>query len=681
MSATDTRSPDAAADDLLRSLVRDLLPHLRIDQVMDSWVGSADGLLAWWSRWTGPGDPPRARSPEEVWTEIRDRYPRAAVFPLGTVAERALRRVVMGLLGPAPDGDDAAVRAALRRVSASRLMHRYLSLLLFEAALLDLRGSSDQVHRDYGFWYHWRPDGALRSLEEEAELRARLWRACLRRGAALLRAWVERRPGPACPRDEDLDAALRDVFELGPAPRRRRLRRPAVTVLGLRPDAETTARHGPIAYDAREIVVDGTGANVRLDDRELLAACGGTLDGRLRDLIEIAVTFYLADIYVPRGTLFERDLVVLMPVRNPELWSRNAAAIERPVSFLVGNTVRFRFVAGAAGRGRSVGDLRVDDDGRCVALFSGGLDSFVGAALAVAEGREPVLLSHAPSPALLGLQRRLLARLRGTGETPEAVVVQAGAEHRQVASMDRLGRPPEQDLYQHGRSFLFLSLAAAVALSRRIGRIHVCENGPVALNPSFSEARFNTRTTHPVFFALFERLIEEVFGVHLAIVDPFELKTKGEVVELLPEDFHRDLRATNSCWSYAHVKPFAADLGIEKFSGGHCGRCVPCVWRRAAVRRAKLAELDDTYLWDVVPDHAWDRWLDRRHFTVLLDLYRSCWGALEAPSDQALLDLCPDLAEIGPGSLADRLDLQRRHAQEIVDWFHAAAAKLVYRLD
>ena len=242
----------------------------------------------------------------------------------------------------------------------------------------------------------------------------------------------------------------------------------------------------------------------------------------------------------------------------------------------------------------------------------------------------------------------------------------------------RLGPPPPQTLYQHGRSFLFLALAATVAISKGIADIRVYENGPVALNAPFSEARFNTRTTHPVFLDLFARLLREALEVEVRIANPFELMTKGEVLAGLEP---RDLAAipgTNSCWSYSKVGQITKRLGLASFSGRHCGRCIPCIWRRAAVKHAG-AEHDDTYIWDEVPDEQWPRFLDRGHLTPLLDLYRACRNTLATPDDE-LLDLCPELDEIGPATLDERLALHRRYSAEVAAWFEDNADRLRYRL-
>ncbi len=643
--------PDTAADEMLLTLVKDVLPHIRMDELFSSGIESLKLLLRMRSSLA-------TRPPHAVWAEVRKQNPHAASFPLGGVCERATRRLVLSF----NRGWSA------RR---ERMVHHYLSLLIFETALMDFRGSSDYLDQDFGFWFHFHTNGRPRSLAEQVEMRSRLWSASERAAVELLRVWEPGRRN-RCANDENVDAALREVFQRGPAQRRK----PAgtVTVLGVKAEAPITRQHA-VDRGAPQIIVGGADASAILHEEQLLEACGGTLDSRVRDLLDIATTFYFADICIPRNGLFARDLVFLMPVRNLVLWSENADTVAQIGAFLTGNDVAFRFTARS---GKQAGPRRISltDDERCVALFSGGLDSFVGAVQMLKERCAPILVSHSASAALIGMQRELLSALQASGNF-DSVHVRTSTQ-KGLPVMESL-RTAQTELYQHGRSFLFLSLATAVALSKGIAKVRVYENGPVALNVAFSEARFNTRTTHPVLFLMFRKLIKAIFDVDIRLENPFELLTKGEVVELLSEEQHSALHLTNSCWGYSKVQLLAKRANAKGFGGKHCGRCIPCVWRRAAVRRANLCQFDDRYLWDAVPENRWGDFLDRRHLTVLLDLYRACQTGVAARTDDELLDLTPDLDEIGPGTLAERVAMHRRYAQEIVDDFDEVASRLYYR--
>jgi 7-cyano-7-deazaguanine synthase in queuosine biosynthesis len=281
-------------------------------------------------------------------------------------------------------------------------------------------------------------------------------------------------------------------------------------------------------------------------------------------------------------------------------------------------------------------------------------------------------LSHYPAPALRGIQKRLEETLRARHPRLINVSVPVSAAGKLSDSDNLLGQPPKQVLYQHGRSFLFLALASTLAIQNGIADIYVHENGPISLNPTFSEARFNTRTTHPVFVEYFRELLRRVFGVELRINSSFANLTKGEILDGLDSEWVEHLRKTNSCWSYSKVRLWAGQMDIRDFTGGHCGRCLPCLARRAAFHHAKLDSADDSYLWDAVPAHKWSKWLDTRHFTPILDQFRFCQNALVMP-DSALLDFCPDFYDDNEEKVREKLALYRRFAGEMVAWFELNA--------
>jgi 7-cyano-7-deazaguanine synthase in queuosine biosynthesis len=681
VTTTPPSSVDRAWDELLRMLLADILPRVPIDILTDSVVEPTRVLLealaaadaAGLAEWAGGAS---VDVPAAGWRRLREARPALACFPLGSPTERATKRCLVGLVrSAARSGREDARRDS---PGPGRVLRAYLALWLFEVALVDLRGSCDRLERDYGFLYHFLPDGQLRPASDEAELRRGLLGAARRMARAVTEGWAAPR-GRAVPDPRALVRALQQQVNV--PFRRPASRAPGVAVLGLSREAASLAPRDVDRRAARHIYFHGAGANGRLDIGELVAACGGGLDPRVADLIDIAATAYLADIYIPRDTLMARDLGFVIAVRQPGLWTRHAEAVSRPLSFLSLNPVNMRFVPLVTTDGVAKRALPRQASEGTVSLFSGGLDSFACASQLAARGQRALLVSHDPGAMVHGIQQRLARALRArraadgrANGSLTAVSVPVRAD-RQAPPINRLGDPPGQVLYQYTRSFLFLSLATAVALHNGLREVLVPENGPVSLNPAFSEARTNTRTTHPRFLAEFARLAADVFGVEIVFRNPFELLTKGEVLAAVDPARHEWLRHTNSCWSYSKVKLWAKDVGHPGFTGGHCGRCLPCIWRRAAMRRAGLANSDDVYLWDHVPAERRGKWISRRHLTVLLDQLRFCRNVLALPVP-ALLDLCPDLLE-GQGRFAERLALVRRFSSEVVDYFRNDARELM----
>ncbi len=244
-----------------------------------------------------------------------------------------------------------------------------------------------------------------------------------------------------------------------------------------------------------------------------------------------------------------------------------------------------------------------------------------------------------------------------------------------ITNRDKVWRPLGGSLQsimaQHLRSFLFLSLAAAVALELGIKKIFVFENGPVALNPLFSEARVNTRTTHLHFLWLFQDLIKEVFNVELCIENPFLYMSKGEVVRILAKPRLRGLMAlTDSCWNWFKVPLVARNENFNWCRETHDGECIPCIIRRAAVHWAGLYDEDTSYLTDVFNEYPH---MNLDIIKIMADYTRFCHN-VNALKDQELLHYAPDFSIYGNGVDCQKLiKMYRKHAGEIVECFRARA--------
>jgi len=120
-------------------------------------------------------------------------------------------------------------------------------------------------------------------------------------------------------------------------------------------------------------------------------------------------------------------------------------------------------------------------------------------------------------------------------------------------------------------------LAATVVKQYHEGQpvaLYVCENGFISINPPLTAGRLgslSTRTTHPVFLGLFQKLLDEA-GLRVLVENPYQFLTKGEMLARCADrDFLRkNARRATSCGRFARN-------GYK-----HCGRCVPCLVRRAA---------------------------------------------------------------------------------------------------
>lgn len=94
----------------------------------------------------------------------------------------------------------------------------------------------------------------------------------------------------------------------------------------------------------------------------------------------------------------------------------------------------------------------------------------------------------------------------------------------------------------------------------------------------------STRTTHPYFMGMLQSLLTGL-DIDISLVNPFQMQTKGEMMKTCKDlDFlNTHYQDTLSC---SHP-----DQG--RWTGeavGHCGECLPCTIRKAAI---KAAGLDD----------------------------------------------------------------------------------------
>ena len=109
--------------------------------------------------------------------------------------------------------------------------------------------------------------------------------------------------------------------------------------------------------------------------------------------------------------------------------------------------------------------------------------------------------------------------------------------------------------------------------------LFVCENGFIALNPPLTPGRVgspSTRTTHPMVFAHLRAILANL-NLRVNVMNPYPAKTKGEITSGCKDQPLLESLATQST-SCSRFK----QCGYK-----HCGRCVPCLVRRAAFERWK----------------------------------------------------------------------------------------------
>lgn len=297
------------------------------------------------------------------------------------------------------------------------------------------------------------------------------------------------------------------------------------------------------------------------------------------DFLSISLAVIAADTFVSRddaadGWAREIDLVVALD--NPGTWMPVLPKLTRALNFLSGDVWSLSVEGGGNAHPTFNRRVRRNIDPRAcdsACLFSGGLDSAIGALDLRADGRNPFLVSHAYTRDA-AKQEAILPQL-GAG------AVRFGVQANPVGWLDH-----GNDVQMRTRSFNFLAMGVLMAVSllrpgveRTI--LFVPENGLIALNPPLTHRRIgalSTRTTHPYYMHLIAEVLGEV-GLPVDLINPYAHKTKGEMMA--------------ECRDQARLATIAngtVSCGKWKRTGKQCGRCVPCLIRRAAFHRAGMAD-------------------------------------------------------------------------------------------
>lgn len=359
-----------------------------------------------------------------------------------------------------------------------------------------------------------------------------------------------------------------------------------------------------------------------------------TLSKMSQDLLDVAAFLYTADKLIVRNP-WVRDLHFVIPVRMMESWDECRDLLVETIARLSGDNISFDFTQYVT---------PPDDEGRmllehtssknissqeedaiirhkdCIALFSGGLDSFAGLVkLKMVDGRDPLLVSHSPGP-IGGVQRNLLKNFlefSGNQQINDDVLLQCALGPRRnnpylPVTKPSLGycntegeRRGKMENSQRMRSFLHLSLGVVVAQQLSLSDIYIIDNGILSINLPLVPCRAgsrSTRSTDPLFLKLYQALVSKLYGIKLDIQNPFIFKTKSQIIDLLKDQGQdKFIKDTVSCWAYPRgLKGLKKDMHNFDRPVTHCGYCLPCLIRRMAILTCSLSKYDAGYARDVL---------------------------------------------------------------------------------
>ena len=310
---------------------------------------------------------------------------------------------------------------------------------------------------------------------------------------------------------------------------------------------------------------------------------------RAWDFLSIALAVIATDLSGHRNRSpdgWTRDFDVHVAVSDPTFWRSQIGPIETLLRFLTTDRWRLHFMDSGILPAPPKDLVTPEEDS--VVLLSGGLDSFIGAVDLASVGKRPYAVSQS---------------VRGDAEEQRqlASLIGGGLRHLQLNHNAQVP-DPEGVPSQRSRSLIFLAygVLAATTLARyQQGdevTLYLCENGFISINPPLTSARLgslSTRTSHPVVLNLLQMVLDTA-RLRVHIENPYQFKTKGEMLaECLDQGIARThAHTTTSCGRY------------KRFGYRHCGRCVPCLIRRAAFNAWGVADKTEYVYADLSPDDA-----------------------------------------------------------------------------
>ncbi len=301
---------------------------------------------------------------------------------------------------------------------------------------------------------------------------------------------------------------------------------------------------------------------------------GVQLPAKVMDFLSVALAVTAADTFVQRESSedgWTRQLSLRLPLHEPSRWISLKKELESALHFLSGDIWDFEFCDDGYAppepysqhsRHRLIKLKGLD----CVSLFSGGLDSAIGAIDLLAAGRAPLLVSHA---------------YKGDKSRQDQIAEKlSGQFSRFEINADPHIYQGVTDITMRTRSLNFLAFAAVGACAvQEISQqekidLFVPENGFISLNAPLTPRRIgslSTRTTHPHFITSIQKIFDAL-GISCQIINPYQFKTKGKMIS---ECSNKQLlsKIVESTVSCSHWKRM----------GQQCGVCIPCIIRRASL--------------------------------------------------------------------------------------------------
>jgi hypothetical protein len=327
-----------------------------------------------------------------------------------------------------------------------------------------------------------------------------------------------------------------------------------------------------------------------------------------KDLNSVAFDFFLVSslVYSVDNLLeresfsvdgWAREITVEFPVQNTAIWNKTKEEFEKLLCFLTGDYWTISFTTAPKGllfkelKGRWKANIPhyEPDSYQFASLFSGGLDSLVGVINELEklqDGQKGLLLSHydGTSPGANSDQERLDYYLNIKYKDKYAWVQEAVS----LSPNDEAGNEISKEPSFRSRSLLFIGIALfCIEQTPKVTKLIIPENGTISLNYPLTPSRsstLSTRTTHPYYLECLNIFLENL-GIKTKVFNPYDDQTKGELVKSCanPAVLTGIYSQSVSCGKRGRKMNWDTRSGTA-----HCGVCMPCIYRRAALHQIGL---------------------------------------------------------------------------------------------
>lgn len=339
------------------------------------------------------------------------------------------------------------------------------------------------------------------------------------------------------------------------------------------------------------------------------------------DILSLAGLVYLADTRISRSLhsqdSWTREIAIEIPVYNLEKWMPLRGVFTRMLNFLTGDRWTISFSKRDEELSEKPEDETPPPEFDAVTLFSGGMDSLIGTINHLESHHKTALISHAGDAHTKNAQSKLLAHFQDKYSDLDPLYLDLW-----MVFEKNLIPGGGNENTTRSRSFLFIAFGIfAMSGMKGVSTLEVPENGLIALNVPLEELRtgsHSTRTTHPFYLDSWNQVLQGL-GIEFSVHNPYWNKTKGEMADECSnkEFLLQVIQDSISCSSPQKARWSGA-------APQHCGYCVPCIIRRAAMNKAFREEGDSTpYLIDNVAEiaasHAKGKGVQFRSFQIAIN--------------------------------------------------------------